>query len=55
MSVPVADKGEPAPPVDKALLADLVTANHILYRHRVVDAFGHVSIRHDKDPERFLL
>jgi len=55
VSAPVADKGELAPPVDAALLSDLVTANHILYRHRVVDAFGHVSIRHDKNPERFLL
>jgi len=54
-AAPVADRGEPAPPVDAALLADLVAANHILYRHRVVDAFGHVSVRHDKDPERFLL
>jgi ribulose-5-phosphate 4-epimerase/fuculose-1-phosphate aldolase len=52
---PVADRGDPAPPPDAALLADLVTANHILYRHRVVDAFGHVSVRHDKAPDRFLL
>lgn len=54
-SAPIKDRGEPAPLVDPALLSDLVAANHILYRHRVVDAFGHVSIRHDKDSERFLL
>ena len=38
-----------------SLVADLVAANHILYDHRVVDAFGHVSVRHDKSPDRFLL
>jgi HCOMODA/2-hydroxy-3-carboxy-muconic semialdehyde decarboxylase len=40
---------------DPALIADLVTANHILYDHGVVDAFGHVSVRHDKHADRFLL
>ena len=55
VAAPVADRGAPAAAPDGALLADLVVANHILYRHRVVDAFGHVSVRHDKDPERFLL
>lgn len=44
-------KGRVAP----QLIADLVSANHILYDQGVVDAFGHVSARHDKDPERFLL
>jgi ribulose-5-phosphate 4-epimerase/fuculose-1-phosphate aldolase len=38
-----------------SLIADLVAANHILYDHGVVDAFGHVSARHDKSPDRFLL
>ena len=37
------------------LILDLVAANHILYDHGVVDAFGHVSVRHDKAPDRFLL
>jgi len=49
------DIGNLSDPVDADLLADLVTANHILYRYRVVDAFGHVSVRHDKDPGKFLL
>jgi ribulose-5-phosphate 4-epimerase/fuculose-1-phosphate aldolase len=40
---------------DAALVDDLVTANHILYDQGVVDGFGHVSVRHDKDPSRFLL
>jgi ribulose-5-phosphate 4-epimerase/fuculose-1-phosphate aldolase len=34
---------------------DLVSANHILYLEGVVDGFGHVSVRDEKDPERFLL
>src|SRR5690606_8475537 len=32
-----------------------VDANHILFHENVLDAFGHVSVRHDKDPNRFLL
>ncbi|HEY4442270.1 MAG TPA: class II aldolase/adducin family protein [Candidatus Elarobacter sp.] len=40
---------------DPSLVADLVAANHILFRHGIVDGFGHVSVRHDRDPERFLL
>lgn len=40
---------------DPGLIRDLVVANHILYDHGVVDAFGHVSVRHDKRPDRFLL
>lgn len=36
-------------------IGDLVSANHILYREGVVDGFGHVSVRHETDPERFLL
>ena len=34
---------------------DLVSANHILYQEGVVDGFGHVSVRHEKDPQRFFL
>lgn len=37
------------------LIADLVAANHILFDQGVVDAFGHISVRHDKRPDRFLL
>jgi HCOMODA/2-hydroxy-3-carboxy-muconic semialdehyde decarboxylase len=40
---------------DPGLVADLVTANHILYDQRVVDAFGHVSVRHPSDSAQFLL
>jgi HCOMODA/2-hydroxy-3-carboxy-muconic semialdehyde decarboxylase len=34
---------------------DLVLANRILYDRGVVDGFGHVSVRDDRDPERFFL
>jgi len=40
---------------DPALIDDLVSANRILYDQGVVDGFGHVSGRHDKNSERFLL
>ena len=40
---------------DPALIEDLVAANRILYDQGVVDGFGHVSVRHDKRPEHFLL
>jgi HCOMODA/2-hydroxy-3-carboxy-muconic semialdehyde decarboxylase len=54
-STVVADTGAQTPAPDPRLVADLVTANHILYDQHVVDAFGHVSVRHDKRPDRFLL
>ena len=40
---------------DPALIEDVVAANRILYDQGVVDGFGHISARHDKDPQRFLL
>lgn len=36
-------------------LRDLVIANRILAREDVVDAYGHVSIRHPDDPKRYFL
>jgi ribulose-5-phosphate 4-epimerase/fuculose-1-phosphate aldolase len=42
-------------PVDPALIDDLVAASRILAHHGVLDAWGHVSIRHPKNPERYLL
>jgi ribulose-5-phosphate 4-epimerase/fuculose-1-phosphate aldolase len=44
-----------AGPADPALLANLVTANHILFDQAVVDGFGHVSVRHNNDPTHFLM
>jgi ribulose-5-phosphate 4-epimerase/fuculose-1-phosphate aldolase len=40
---------------DPALIEDLVAANRILYDQGVVDGFGHVSVRHDKRHDHFLL
>lgn len=37
------------------VIADLVTANHILHGQNVVDGFGHVSARHPTRPDRFFL
>jgi len=44
-----------AGPVDPALIEDLVAANRILAREQIVDAFGHVSVRHPRGPDRFLI
>jgi ribulose-5-phosphate 4-epimerase/fuculose-1-phosphate aldolase len=44
-----------AGPVEPALLEDLVIANHVLTSHGVLDGFGHVSIRHPVNPDRFLM
>jgi ribulose-5-phosphate 4-epimerase/fuculose-1-phosphate aldolase len=38
-----------------SLIDDLVIANHILVNEGVVDGFGHISVRHDKHPDRFLI
>jgi hypothetical protein len=42
-------------PVDPALIEDLVAANRILAEEGVLDAYGHVSIRHPSDPKRYLM
>ena len=38
-----------------ALIEDLVVANHILVNEGVLDGFGHISVRHDIEPGRFLI
>lgn len=38
-----------------SLVENLVVANHILADQGVVDGFGHISVRHDKNPKHFLL
>ncbi len=35
--------------------ADLVAANRILAREGILDAYGHVSIRHPEHPDRYIL
>jgi ribulose-5-phosphate 4-epimerase/fuculose-1-phosphate aldolase len=34
---------------------DLVAANHILFRHGVVDGYGHISFRSPVNPQRFFM
>lgn len=49
----------PAPasagPASPRLIEDLVAANRILAAEGILDAYGHVSARHDRDPNRYLL
>ena len=40
---------------DPKLIDDLVYANRILFQQAVLDGFGHVSVRSDKDPSHFLM
>lgn len=44
-----------AGPADAKLIEDLIAANRILYRQGVNDAFGHISVRHNRNPQRYLL
>jgi hypothetical protein len=44
-----------AAPTIAECIADLVTANHILFDQGVVDAFGHVSVRSPTRPDRFYM
>ena len=44
-----------AGPIPKEMLEDLVAGSLILAQHGVLDAFGHVSVRHPADPGRYLL
>ena len=38
-----------------AVIQDLVIANRVLAKEEVVDAYGHVSVRHPDNPNRFLI
>ena len=44
-----------AGPPDAQLIEDLVAANRILADHGLLDGWGHVSVRHNRDPNRFLM
>ena len=44
-----------AGPVPAAAIEELVLANRILNDRGVLDAYGHVSIRHPADPSRYLM
>ncbi|HUZ66192.1 MAG TPA: class II aldolase/adducin family protein [Beijerinckiaceae bacterium] len=51
----IPDEARGGPATSAALRADLVIANRILFCEGVLDAFGHVSARHDARPDRFFL
>jgi HCOMODA/2-hydroxy-3-carboxy-muconic semialdehyde decarboxylase len=55
VSTVVADAKGRATDASPDLLKDVAIANRILFQQGVLDAFGHVSVRHDKHPDRFLL
>jgi HCOMODA/2-hydroxy-3-carboxy-muconic semialdehyde decarboxylase len=57
VAAPLAAQQVPASagPIDPALIEELVAANRILTSQGIFDAFGHVSVRHPGDPNRFLL
>ncbi|KAK5172993.1 uncharacterized protein LTR77_003115 [Saxophila tyrrhenica] len=42
-------------PPTKELFSTLITANHILHYHNVVDAFGHISVRNPQNPQTFFI
>src|SRR5215470_5102160 len=44
-----------AGPPDPQLIEDLVAANRILADHGLLDGWGHVSVRHNRDPNRYLM
>lgn len=50
-----AHSGAPAPRSIETVRRDLVAANHILARQKVVDTFGHVSERSPQRPDRVLI
>jgi ribulose-5-phosphate 4-epimerase/fuculose-1-phosphate aldolase len=39
----------------KSVIRDLVAGNRILAHENVVDAYGHISVRHPDNPNRYLL
>jgi len=48
-------KGETVPDKLNDVIEELAIANRILAHEGVLDAFGHVSMRHPTDPGRYLL
>ena len=43
------------PALNHELVEELIIANKIIYKYGVVDGFGHISVRHDKDPSLFVM
>jgi HCOMODA/2-hydroxy-3-carboxy-muconic semialdehyde decarboxylase len=55
MGLPALAQSKSAGAADPRLIEDLVVANKVLADLGVLDGFGHVSVRHDKDPDRYLM
>jgi ribulose-5-phosphate 4-epimerase/fuculose-1-phosphate aldolase len=55
MSKPKLSVATTGGPVSAEQIADLAAASRILAAQGVVDAFGHVSMRHPSAPERYLM
>src|SRR5215813_4063126 len=53
------DGGQAGPassgPADPKLIEDLVASNRVLADQGVLDGYGHVSVRHNRDPNRYLM
>jgi HCOMODA/2-hydroxy-3-carboxy-muconic semialdehyde decarboxylase len=54
-AAPAASVGVPNAQINPQLVSDLVYANRILADQGIVDGFGHVSVREDNNPDRFLM
>lgn len=59
LAFPLAATAQTAPasagPPDSKLIEDLVAAGRILADHGLLDGWGHVSVRHDKESNRYLM
>ena len=59
LAFPLAATAQTAPasagPPDSKLIEDLVAAGRILADHGLLDGWGHVSVRHDKDSNRYVM
>jgi ribulose-5-phosphate 4-epimerase/fuculose-1-phosphate aldolase len=57
ITLPCAAQQAPASagPPDPKLIEDLVAASRILADHGLLDGWGHVSVRHNRDPNRYLM
>ena len=42
-------------PLAEELVVDLLHGNKILFKYGIVDAFGHLSVRHDADPTKYVM
>ena len=52
---PVRAQSGAAPPGEAAAIQELAMASRILANEGVLDAYGHVSVRHPTDPDRYLM